>query len=136
MVYRFLDKFSAAGKFIPHTRKKALPVGFKQPEPLAVQVARLVRSEQLKMAAEQAGMETFEEADDFDIPDDPIDPTTPYEQDFDNAAISAEKYGVVAPFDTKAGRDALEKVKSKKARKPVDSQKSEGGEPSDSDSTD
>lgn len=60
----------------------AIPVGYKQPETLADQIRRMVRSERLAQEVEAAGFETWEEADDFDVDDD-FDPTSPYEQNFD-----------------------------------------------------
>lgn len=60
----------------------AIPAGFNRPETLAEQVQRLVRGS-ISREAEEAGMETFEEANDFDIPDDPVDPQTPYEEQYD-----------------------------------------------------
>lgn len=60
----------------------APPVGYQRTVPLHLQIREMVRSEALRMAAEAAGAETFEEADDFDVDDD-FDPTTPYENDFD-----------------------------------------------------
>lgn len=60
-----------------------LPVGFKHVDNFAERVRQIVRGERLKAEAEAMGAESFEEADDFDVPDDPIDPSTPYEADFD-----------------------------------------------------
>jgi len=60
----------------------ALPVGMKKPESIAEMVQRLVRSSELRRYAESKGAETFEEAEDFDVGDD-IDPSTPYELEFD-----------------------------------------------------
>jgi hypothetical protein len=53
------------------------PVGWQRPEPLDAMIRRLVRGQISSMAAQQ-GEETFEEANDFDIPDD-IEPISPYE---------------------------------------------------------
>lgn len=61
----------------------APPLGFKRTPSLAEQIRDMVRSQALADAAERSGMETFEESEDFDIPDDPMDPITPYENDFD-----------------------------------------------------
>lgn len=61
-----------------------MPSGFKRPETLMEQVRRLVRT-QLSEDARNKGFETFEEANDFDIPDDPVDPSTPFEEFFDPA---------------------------------------------------
>lgn len=60
------------------------PLGHKYQEPLALQIRRMVRSEALQLAAESAGMETFEEADDFDVDDGEHDlPGTQWENEFD-----------------------------------------------------
>lgn len=69
------------GREIPDPKPLELPIGFKRPESLAEQVQRLVRN-QVSQYAAMHGEETFEEADDFDIEDD-VDPTTPYEVEFD-----------------------------------------------------
>lgn len=71
------------GHEIPDPTPVAVPSGFKRPETLAEQVRRLVRSEQWRLRAEEVGVETFEESNDFDLPDDPIDPSTPFEPYFD-----------------------------------------------------
>lgn len=60
----------------------AIPVGFRRPETLQEQVARLVRFDLSRRAQEQGG-ESFEEFHDFDIPDDPVEPSTPFEEFFD-----------------------------------------------------
>lgn len=73
----------------------ALPAGFKIPETLAMQVQRLVRSHISRQAAE-AGFETFEEAEDFEVGDD-NDPSTPYETFFD-PVLGAE----ITPTEFKA----------------------------------
>lgn len=60
----------------------APPIGFKPAPSLADQIREMVRSERLAREVAEAGFETFEEADDFDIGDD-FDPSTPYEESFD-----------------------------------------------------
>jgi len=71
----------AKGHEIMDPTPVSLPAGFKRPETLAEQVQRLVRN-QVSQEAHKAGAETFEEAEDFDIEDE-IDPSTPYEAEFD-----------------------------------------------------
>lgn len=66
----------------PDPRPKEMPVGFKRPPTLQEQVQRLVRSEQLRMYAEQTDQETFEEAEDFNVGDD-YDPQSPWEEQFE-----------------------------------------------------
>lgn len=62
----------------------AVPLGFNRPPTLHETIKRILRSQQFQSSLE--GHETWEEADDFDVPDDPIDPTTPWEIAADAAA--------------------------------------------------
>lgn len=78
----YVGKLDDFGQEIPSDEKLTLPSGFKRPETLAEQVARLVRSHELARAAAESGHETFEEADDFEVDDD-FDPSTPFEPWFD-----------------------------------------------------
>lgn len=57
---------------------------FNRPPTLEERISRLMRYEREKMERykDMSGYETPEEADDFDIEDDPVDPTTPYEDYF------------------------------------------------------
>lgn len=61
----------------------APPIGYTRQKSLAEQIREMVRSENLRHLAEQAGHESFEEADDFEMED--FDPTSPYEEVFDSA---------------------------------------------------
>lgn len=66
----------------------APPVGYVKQPSLADQIRDMVRSERLAMEMAEAGVETFEEADDFDVGDD-YDPNTPYEETFDSEGRSS-----------------------------------------------
>lgn len=59
----------------------APPVGYIRQPSLAQQIRDMVRSEQLAAEARNAGYETFEEADDFEVDD--FDPSSPYEEVFE-----------------------------------------------------
>lgn len=74
-------RLNARGHEIPDPDPMVMPAGFRRPETLAEQVQRLVRTHISREAAE-AGAETFEESEDFDVDDD-MEPTTPYETFFD-----------------------------------------------------
>lgn len=118
-IHRFFHHDDETGEVIrhhisPETHRVAVPVGFQRPPTLAEQVARLVVSREMSNAAAQRGLESFEEADDFDIPDDPIDPTTPYEASFDLAALRGADFGVVQPFNESDGRKAKGRVDAAK----------------------
>lgn len=75
------SKLDQNGHEILDPTPKSIPVGFKRPETLQEQIRRLVRTE-VSEAAGANGWDTFEEADDFEIDDDPEIPT-PYEMEFD-----------------------------------------------------
>lgn len=83
------------------------PIGYKKTPSLSEQIRDMIRSEKLAQDLAAQGVETFEEADDFDIPDDPVDPSTPYEADFEGDARQAvldafkpepREYGSVEEF--------------------------------------
>lgn len=70
------------GQEVPDPTPMAPPVGYVKQQSLAEQIREMVRSEKLRLEVEQQGLETFEEADDFDVGDD-YDPSSPYENEFD-----------------------------------------------------
>jgi len=71
------DKYKA-GREVMDSTPMAVPIGMKRPESLVDQMRSMIRRE-LSEAAAQHGRETFEEANDFEVDDDPDDPTTPWE---------------------------------------------------------
>jgi len=71
------------GHPVPDPTPMAPPIGYKK-QPSMVEIVReMVRSERLRQEAMAAGHETFEEADDFDVDDDPPDLKSGWENDFD-----------------------------------------------------
>lgn len=79
-VKAWLDEF---GHEMVSAVPMAPPVGFIQQPSIMENVRAMVRSELLRHAAEAEGFESFEEADDFSVEDDAVDPHTPYEAVFD-----------------------------------------------------
>lgn len=75
-------RFDDAGRYYPDPTPIAPPVGYKRSPTIAEQLRAMVRSEHVRQAADQAGADTFEEADDFDVGDD-YDPRSPWEETFD-----------------------------------------------------
>lgn len=94
LLEKLKSQFNTRGHEVPDPTPVTIPVSLRRSESMDERIARIVQHS-LSTAAADQGMETFEEADDFDIPDDPIDPTTPYEQDFDLASVHASERGVV-----------------------------------------
>lgn len=89
------DRLDVKGHEVLDSTPLAMPTGFKRPPTIQEMIHTYVRSASLQ--AEMSGMETFEEADDFDCSEDGDDgdPSTPYERDFDLSLVSASRHGVV-----------------------------------------
>lgn len=65
-----MAQFNHKGHEILDKTPVAQPLGFKRPLPVADLVRKMVVRE-LSRAATKSGMESFQEADDFDVDDDP-----------------------------------------------------------------
>lgn len=66
------------------TTPKEVPLGFKRPESLEEQIKRLIQQPTFgRVVSGDAEAETFDEANDFDIEDDPADPASEHEEFYD-----------------------------------------------------
>lgn len=70
--------FDEQGRFLPDPQPVAPPVGYQPEESMFDRVRAMVRREMSQLAQNQ-DMESFEEADDFDVPDDRVEYLSPYE---------------------------------------------------------
>lgn len=70
------------GREIPDPRPMAPPVGYTK-APSMIEIVRQQIQREMALYASDREPESLEESDDFDIPDDPADPNTPWENDFD-----------------------------------------------------
>lgn len=85
------------GQEVPDPTIVDPPLGYVQQPDLMELMRRMIRN-QLSQAIEDTEFETFEEADDFDIDDDPVDYTSPYEEYFDpDPGKPAGPPGVIHP---------------------------------------
>lgn len=71
------------GHFVPSDEPMEPPIGYVRQPSLAELVREAVMSEKLRAAAEEAGLETFEESEDFDVPDEPELLRSRWENEFD-----------------------------------------------------
>lgn len=71
---------TSTGDEVPDVTPMAPPIGYNKQPSMVEHMRALVRSEMLRQAAEASGAETFEEADDFDVPDDLV-PMSGFEND-------------------------------------------------------
>lgn len=95
------------------------PVHRQRQHTVDERIRAAIRSDRMQQIAEARGMESFQEADDFDIEDDPIDPLTPYERDFEGSVtqdmLERAKARVTVPQvqigeKTFSGKTAMEMV--------------------------
>lgn len=77
--YGFLN---VMGQEVPDPTVMEPPLGYIAQPDLITQMRNMMRTELSRIAAE-AEFETLEEADDFDIDEDPVDYSSPYEEFFD-----------------------------------------------------
>jgi len=71
------------GKEMPDPVPTAPPVGYQAPPDLMQMIRTMIHGEKLREELLKQELETFEEADDFEIEDDPIDRLTDYERVFE-----------------------------------------------------
>lgn len=102
-------------------RPVELPVGFERPESIQETIRRLVTDPALRAELEGKDIETFDDADDFEIPDD--EPVSPHEENFDNLHLLAremeELSGIVkprTPEEIKASQEAIERIRKAHAK--------------------
>lgn len=100
-----ISSLDQEGREILDTTPIAPPIGFHKEPSMFEYMREMIRSARLAEEAEAAGLETFEEADDFDVADD-FDPSTPYENDFDPSVRELHKAG-------KEAKEARLKAKEK-----------------------
>lgn len=67
------------GEELPDPNPMELPVGFVRPPTIEELFARLVLDPAAQRELQSVGIETEEEANDFDVPDEIPDPTSPYQ---------------------------------------------------------
>lgn len=120
LLRRKMDEY---GKLIPDSTPLAPPIGFRN-EPSMVEIIRdMVASERVRQDAENAGMETLEEADDFDVGDDAAELQSGYENELDPPMTEI----------IEAGRQALEEKERLKAENNPPAEPTEKAENSEND---
>lgn len=76
------------GHEVPDPVPLAPPLGYQKQPSMIDNIRAMIRSEHLRRAAEEMGAETFDEADDLEMPEaDDYEPASPYEQVFEPTPI-------------------------------------------------
>lgn len=89
---RGLSYIDKNGSEIPDSRPAELPVGFVHPESIQDTIRRLITDPRIREELDGEQMESFDEADDFDIEDDV--PQSPHEENFDPLHLLAREHEV------------------------------------------
>lgn len=113
---REYSTYNDKGEEIPDPRPVALPVGITTPVPLGDRIRQLVLNEIVKRDLHAAGIETFDEADDFDVPDEPIDRMTPFEETFDPLHTTAREQELRAGFVEERPAAAVQQARARITR--------------------
>ena len=118
---KLLDKGidPATGHAKPDPVPIAPPIGYKRHPTIAETVRDLIRSEKLKNAMQEAGEETFEEADDFDVDDEPPLPPHLYEPNFDPGLQTPTAPPPPPPPDPPPAATAPEPERPSQAQTPI-----------------
>lgn len=85
-----MTKYNKQGEEIPDTTPVRLPLGWNRPPSLNERIARMVSQEMARLSTRNEEAESFEEANDFDIEDDPIDKQSPWEEPEDTGVLDQE----------------------------------------------
>lgn len=115
---RGLSGYNEKGEEIPDPRPVALPVGFERPRSLQETMRYLLRQEEFRRAAAKHELESFEEADDFDIEDDDdgsvlanMAKNSPYESHHDPDGVVAREQEIRSGFVEEIPAERKEKAR-------------------------
>lgn len=96
--------YNAKGEEIPDPKPAALQIDIEAEMPLELKVMRALQSVEWQKRMEQQGMETFEEANDFDIP----------EEDSEFKSFHEDEAGDVMAFEEGVKRGFIEEIPEKR----------------------
>lgn len=112
------------GSEVPDPKPVALPVGFERPESIHDLIRRLVTDPSIRDEMKNAELESFDEADDFDIEDD-VMVNSPHEDVYDPEHLLTREQeimaGTVKPRtaeEVAEARRLIEEVRAKASKKP------------------
>lgn len=82
------------GAELPDPRPVELPVGFERPESIQETIRRLITDPAMRAELQDKDLESFDDADDFEIEDD--GPISPHEDNFDPLHLLAREQEVMS----------------------------------------
>lgn len=102
--------YNAKGEEIPDPKPAALEIDVEAEMPLELKVMRALQSEEWQRRMEQRGRETFEEANDFDIPEEETEFRTFHENE--SGDVLAFEEGVKRGFIEEIPQERINNAKS------------------------
>lgn len=63
----FVQRYNEKGQEVPDPRPVEIPLGLRRPKDIHEMIHDALRGERMRLAAEQAGVESWEEANDFEV---------------------------------------------------------------------
>lgn len=126
-MFHFFRKHTKGGFEVPDSTPIEIPLS-ERPLTLAEQMARLVKAEDFRAALRDRGLDTFDDADDFNV-DDPDLPPSPYELKGDEPTVQTRldelRGGMVSEMPLERQERAQGRLKPKP--KEPDKEKSKDG---------
>lgn len=123
----FMQKYNAKGQEIPDPTRNEVALGFRRPKDIHEMIQEALRGERMLQSAQLAGMETFEEANDFDVDEEP-DPLSVYElKDMHEEAYDDARRTIAASKEKRHG----EKVGAGRQRSGVGAERAGAGDSGD-----
>lgn len=107
---RFID-----GRRVMDDTPVELPSGYQAPLTLEQKMARIMRDQRILANLEAAGLESFDEADDFDVGDNDDDDYE-WENDPDMSIVAAAEANAIAPIKARGVSEIVSSVKSRLAK--------------------
>lgn len=125
-MFHWFKKHNAEGLEKPDPTPIEVPL--EKPLTLAQQIARFTKNTRIQQELKNAGMDTFDEADDFEVEEDAeingIFGPTPYEMEFEGremlpvqTRIDENRSGMVEEMPSERSKRAYERFKPKKQDK-------------------
>lgn len=111
-----MSRLTDDGKEVVDSTPLELPLGYQHPPTLNERIAQALRAERFRQDMIRAGVETFEEAEDFDCGEDDPLADTPYELEFDPGLGKEIPRQEKAMLDAERRRVDAEVAREKKKR--------------------
>lgn len=117
MAFKWFKKHTADGLEVPDPTPIEIPLDMR-PKTLAEQLRQIAHASDLREALSQRGIDTFDEADDFNLPSDTVEEfQSPYEEQFDPLGAGTRLDEIRGGMAEEMPEDRMEAAKERLKRK-------------------